>query len=145
MEQWGDRISQCLTEFLHDPQNGKMVNGCTPAEMWETRQPLRKLPDEARYLLATHSVRVKVRQEGIILSIRGKRLAFYNEGTGAMIGRDVFAYYNIEQPELLTVSDLERKTFFTVKNHTLPAMSATRKTNCQYCCIVRPGPPSNEP
>jgi hypothetical protein len=42
-------------------------------------------------------------------------------------GRDVFAYYNIEQPELLTVSDLDRQNFFTVKNHTLPAMSATRE------------------
>jgi hypothetical protein len=39
----------------------------------------------------------------------------------------VFAYYNIEQPELLTVSDLNRELFFTVKNHTLPAMSATKE------------------
>ncbi len=39
----------------------------------------------------------------------------------------MFAYYNIEQPDLLTVSDLNRENFFTVKNHTLPAMSATRE------------------
>ncbi|HEX3988393.1 MAG TPA: hypothetical protein VHZ30_03110 [Verrucomicrobiae bacterium] len=127
MEQWGGRISQCFTEYLADPQNGKMLDGATPAEMWAQRQPLKKLPDDARYVLATHRVRVKVRQEGIILTMRGKRLAFYNEHTGSMIGRDVFAYYNIEQPDLLTVSDLNRENFFTVKNHTLPAMSATRE------------------
>ncbi|HEX4119974.1 MAG TPA: hypothetical protein VH619_05040 [Verrucomicrobiae bacterium] len=126
-EQWRDRISQCLNEYLADPQNGKMLDGQTPAELWAKRQPLKKLPDDARYILATHRVRVKVRQEGIILKIRGKRLAFYNEQTGALIGRDVFAFYNLEQPDLLTVSNLDRTGFFTVKNHTLPAMSATKE------------------
>jgi hypothetical protein len=127
MEEWRCRVSECLGEYMHDPQNGKMLDGATPAEMWAQRQTLRKLPDDARYILATHRVRVKVRQEGIILKIRGKRLAFYNEQTGALIGRDVFAFYNIEQPDLLTVSDLNRQNFFTVKNHTLPAMSATKE------------------
>jgi hypothetical protein len=126
-EQWRDRISQCLNEYLEDPQNGKMLDGLTPAEMWAQRQPLRKLPDDARYILATHRVRVRIHQEGIILKIRGKRLAFYNEQTGKLIGREVYAYYNMEQPDLLSVSNLDRTEFFTVKNHTLPAMSATKE------------------
>jgi hypothetical protein len=125
-EQWSDRISQLLGQYMHDPQNGKMLDGLSPAEMWQQRDTPRKLPDEARYILATHRVRVAVRQEGIILTIRGKRLAFYSEETGKRIGRDVFAFYNIEQPDLLTVSDLNRQNFFTVKHHTLPAMSATK-------------------
>ncbi|HEY3856366.1 MAG TPA: hypothetical protein VGO67_18430 [Verrucomicrobiae bacterium] len=78
---------------------------------------------------AVHSgrVRVKVREEGIVLRIRGKRLAFFNEHTGPLIGREVFAFYNMEQPQLLTVSDLNRQNFFTVKSHILPAMSATKE------------------
>ncbi|HUD46661.1 MAG TPA: hypothetical protein VMR33_07515 [Candidatus Baltobacteraceae bacterium] len=44
-EEWSARIGQLLGEFMHDPQNGKMLDGLTPAEMWQQRQPLRKLPD----------------------------------------------------------------------------------------------------
>ncbi len=64
MEQWRDRISECLNEYLADPQNGKMLDSLSPAEMWAQRQPLRKLPDEARYILATHRVRRKSRAMG---------------------------------------------------------------------------------
>lgn len=130
MEQWSDTINELLRRFNADPQNGKMLNGKSPAEMWAegmNRKPLRKLPEDARYLLSTHKKRVKVRQEGIILDIGGVRRLYCNEHTGHLIGREVLAFYNIDFPESLTVSDLNRQNYFTVKSHILPAMSATKE------------------
>lgn len=128
--EWRDQVSKVLQEFAHDPQNGKMLEGSAPAEAWAAgirAAPLRQLPNEARYILSTHQKRVTVRQEGIVLTIRGKRLLYYNEHTGPLIGREVLAFYNLELPELLTVCDVKRQNYFSVGRVELPAMSATRE------------------
>jgi hypothetical protein len=129
MEEWNRRISAVLEEFAHDPQNGRMLLGQSPFEAWSdglNRRPLRKLPADARYILATHKKAVTVRQEGILLAPRGKPMLFCNEQTGQFIGRQVLAFWNIECPDLLTVSDMKRQNYFTVKRlPELPAMAAT--------------------
>ncbi|HOX58995.1 MAG TPA: hypothetical protein P5205_17695 [Candidatus Paceibacterota bacterium] len=128
--EWAARISAVLERYNHDPQNGEMLQGKSPAEAWAEgirNRPLRKLPDDARYILSTHRKEITVRQEGIILTIRGHRRIYFNEHTGRLIGQRVLAFYNLELPELLTVSDLDRKNYFTVRAVKLPAMSATRE------------------
>ena len=128
--EWRDRIAAVLGEFAHDPQNGKMLEGLSPAEAWAAEiphRPLKQLPTEARYVLATHRKKVTVRQEGIVLTIRGKRLLYYNEHTGPLIGQEVLAYYSLEMPELLTVCDMKHQNYFSVARVELPAMSATKE------------------
>jgi hypothetical protein len=130
MEQWADRITSTLTDYNQDPQNGKMLNGRSPAEAWGeaiARSPLRKLPDEARYILATHKQVVRVKPQGITLAIGNERLLYCNEDTGKLIGRDVLAFYNIDHPDLLTVSDMKREHYFSVPRIELPAMTATKE------------------
>jgi hypothetical protein len=128
--EWRDRITAVLGEFAHDPQNGKMLEGLAPAEAWAAEIPhhsLKQLPKEARYVLATHQKKVTVRQEGIVLTIRGKRLLYFNEHTGPLIGQEVLAFYSLEMPELLTVCDMNRQNYFSVARVELPAMSATKE------------------
>jgi hypothetical protein len=130
MADWTNRLDQIFGEFNADVQNGKMNPGCSPAEAWQAGlhwRPLRQLPAESRYLLATHCKRVRVRQEGIVLTVSKNRMLFCNEQTGKLIGQDVLAYYNLEFPGLLTVSDLTRQNYFTVKAISLPALSATKE------------------
>jgi len=128
--EWKDRISVVLNEFAHDPQNGKMLEGLAPAEAWVTeirQRPLRQLPIEVRYKLSTHHKIVTVRQEGIVLTIRGHRLLYYNNHTGPLIGQQVNALYNLEMPELLTVCDMKGQNYFSVARVELPAMNATKE------------------
>jgi hypothetical protein len=128
--QWAEQISGVLEAFSRDPQNGEMVKGQSPAEAWAVemyRRPLRRLPNEARYILSTHRKEVPVRQEGIVLTIRGQRRVYFNEHTGRLIGQRVLAFYNLEMPELLTVSDMNRNNYFSVQAVKLPAMTATRE------------------
>ncbi len=130
MEQWTARLDEIIGQYIRSPQNGKMLDGQSPAESWQAgldrRQP-RKLPDDARYLLATHQKQVKVHQHGIVLTIGGNKMLFCNERTGQLVGQQVLAFYNLDCPDLLTVSDLTRQNYFTVKAISLPAMSATKE------------------
>ncbi|MGO9203117.1 MAG: hypothetical protein ACLQM8_21565 [Limisphaerales bacterium] len=126
--EWAAKISAVLQEFSHEPQNGKMLQGRAPAEVWSEAlraRPLRKLADDSRFFLSTHKKTVTVHQEGIVLTIRGKRNLYYNERTGPLIGREVLAFYNLEMPDLLTVCDIKRQNYFSVGRVELPAMSAT--------------------
>jgi hypothetical protein len=130
MEQWTCRLGEILRRFEEEPQNGKMLPGRSPKEAWSeatNRRPLRKLADEARYILATHKTSVRVRQEGIVLTIRGKRRLYCGEETGSRIGREVLAFYSIERPDLLIVSDLDRQNYFTLRSVENPAMTPTRE------------------
>jgi hypothetical protein len=130
MEQWTARLDEIFGEYIQSPQNGKMLDGQSPAEAWQAglnRRPQRQLQDDARYLFSTHCQKIKVRQQGIVLTIGGNKLLYCNERTGQLIGRDALAFYNFDCPELLTVSDLNRQNYFTVKNISLPAMSATKE------------------
>lgn len=129
VKQWTARITSILEEFAHEPQNGKMLPGVSPAEMWEdglSKLPLRKLPDERRFLLGTHCEPRPVTQRGILIP-GVKDYLYANEETGNRIGEQVLAFYNVDHPQLLTVSDLTRQNYFTVKGIKLKAMSASNE------------------
>jgi hypothetical protein len=128
--EWRDKIAEVIEAFANDPQNGKMLQGQSPAEAWaaEIREhPLKMLATNARHILSTHRQKVTVKQAGISLTIRGKKYLYYNEHTGPLIGHEVFAHFNIEMPELLTVRSLDSQNFFSVRSVELPAMTATRE------------------
>ncbi len=127
MEQWREQLDRSLEAYMHEPQNGQMLRGASPAEIFAEHQPLRRLPDDARFLLSTHRVRAKVKSNGIGIEIRGQRRFYYSQELGPFTGREVFAWFNIEEPDLLTISDLEMKTFLTVKRQVLPAFDATKE------------------
>jgi hypothetical protein len=124
-DQWMQELDRTLDVFMHEPQTGDLLRGQTPAEAFQNHAPLRKLSDNERFLLSTHRVRASVKPDGLTITIRGKRRAFYNEELSRYMGREVYAWFNIEAPELLTVSDLEMKNHFSVRQHILPAFDAT--------------------
>jgi hypothetical protein len=140
--QWVKLIDKTAGEYNAEPQNGKMLDGISPDEMWARRPTLEKLPDDARFFAATHSVQTRVRQEGIVITIRGQRRCYYNEDTGRLIHRAVIAWYNVECPEVLTVSDPDCRTFFTAMYKPLPARTATKeqfeKVNALRSAHMRP-------
>lgn len=123
LAQWGKRIGEILGEFANEPQNGKRLQGRSPAEAFQVAlnvRPLRKLPDEARWILATHRQLVTVGNKGIILKGR----CYADEQLARYLGRQVWAFYNVECPELLTVCDLKRTEYVTVKANSAPRRTA---------------------
>jgi hypothetical protein len=117
MEQWRNRVSAILQEFADDPQNGKMLPGVSPAEAWwngiagkpgVADKPLRHLPDNARFTLASHKRPVNVTPQGIRFGVGRREYVFWGEALAPYINRQVLAFFNLECPELLTCANLDR-------------------------------------
>jgi hypothetical protein len=125
MSEWRKMIDQACMDYANEPQQGRMLDGISPFELWKQRQHLRQLPPAGRYILATHQTQTTIRQDGIWITIRGKRRNYYNEHTGHRIRRTILAFYNVEQPDLLTCCDLDKTNFFTAMHRELPAFDAT--------------------
>ena len=151
MEQWGKRIGEILQEFADDPQNGKMLPGVSPAEAWWNGiggkpgiadKPLRRLPDAARFLLATHKRVVNVTPKGIRFDIGKREFVFWGESLAPHVNRRLLGFFNLECPELLVCSDMNRQNYFAVKAVSAPAMTASRECltdlNRQRAAFMRP-------
>jgi hypothetical protein len=87
-EQWRGRVAAILQEFADDPQNGKMLPGVSPAEAWwngiggktgVADKPLRRLLEEARFLLATHKRPMHVTPQGIRFHIGKREWVYWGE------------------------------------------------------------------
>ncbi len=120
-------------EFRHEPQpKSKRLRGASPFQAWndgQDRRPLRKLPPEEAWLLATHKKPVKINGNGIVMEINGHRQSYVDLQLGEWYSRgvrDVLAFYNIEFPHLLHISDMKRKHFITIRHLSAPAMTAHR-------------------
>jgi len=126
-DQWTDRIFHFCEEYNNARNDGKMTRGLTPFQAWKHYQsdPLVKLPDEARYLLAHHKRPVLVGRNGITLRFGKQNFIYRNAETGKLRGKQVLAWFNPEMPELLAVTDMDRKNCFTVeRSEDVPAMEA---------------------
>jgi hypothetical protein len=126
---WQTRVEQIFDKRANDPQNGARNDGVTPVEHWQkgvTQNPLKGLPVDAQWILSTHRDVIRVTPKGILINYgRHERWTYAGETLSRFIGRDVLAHYHIDYPELLTVCDMKRTEYFTVKGVRLPATTAT--------------------
>ncbi|SPE61339.1 hypothetical protein SBV1_660001 [Verrucomicrobia bacterium] len=129
LEDLRSHLSTILQEFAEEPQNGARNPGRSPAEGWRegiNSKPLRKLPPEARWILATCRQLRPVNANGIVLTFnKHEKWTYADEGLGAFLGQQVWAHYHLDCPELLTVCDLKKTRFISVKGIRLPANSAS--------------------
>ncbi len=128
MSEWTARIQSHLEAYAKEPQNGRMLDGMSPAAMWRAgteNRPLRQLPEELSYVLDTHKKPVTVGPRGIVLQVGKEKLCYANERLAGMIGQNCLAFFHVDFPDLLHVTDMNRRNAFTVRAARLPAMSAT--------------------
>ena len=127
-EELHDRMHEIIEIVNNEPQCGKFCNGRSPREAYMEffgNEPLVKLGRTTRYLFADTIQKVKVGRNGITLR-RGKETFIYkSEDTGRLKGRFVLAWFSPENPEVLSVTDLNKKNPFTVERaQAVPAMDA---------------------
>ncbi len=121
-------FAEIVDQYNNDPQNGKYLDGRTPEEAYVEEfgdVPLVKLGRTTRYLLADTVEKVRVGRNGISI-VRGKdRFTYKNELTGRLKGKEVFAWFSPENPEVLCVTDLKKRNPFTVERaQSVPLMGA---------------------
>lgn len=130
LDQWIDKLEEICSRYNATRQDGKMTDGLSPDEAFQkfSRQddPVIKLPASCRYLLAHHKRPVKVTSNGITLRFGNQAYNYRNEETGRLRGQTVLAWFNPELPEILTVTDMNRESPFSVEqSRSVPAMDAT--------------------
>jgi hypothetical protein len=124
-----------ISGYVNDPQNGKRLPGVSPQEAWLNgiggkpgiaSRPLRKLPDNARHLLATHRRVVPVTGQGIRLRVGNQVRVFWDDDLIPYQHRHMPVAINLEEPEILHCLP-ENGEAFTLRERLLPSSTATRE------------------
>lgn len=118
-DQWCfQELPRILTEHNNHPGNGEMLNGASPAALWEPailKAPLKRLPDNARHLLASDSQEVQVRENQVRITIGTRNWVYTAREFGQLEGRWVEGRFNYEHPEFLSVFSLRGEFICTAK------------------------------
>jgi len=135
-EQWEQRLGEICAVYNANKQDGKMTGGNSPDDAFtkfEKRDdPPTKLPAGCRYLLSHHMRPLRVTSNGVTLHFGKQVYNYRNEQTGRVRGQQVLAFFNPELPELITITDLNRKNAFTVeRTQEVPAMDAPHELLAQ--------------
>jgi hypothetical protein len=128
-EQWVEALARLLDNYNAERQEGKLLKGLSPLEAWnrfQSAEGLVRLGDKARYLLANHKLKLRVRRDGITLRPSLGGGTYCNETTGRLAGQDVLVWCNPEELGHVAVTSLDRKQLFVVPRlEPMPAIDAT--------------------
>lgn len=134
IDRYVEEVLRAYDRLNNEPQNGKRLNGMSPAEAWKELSGGRAhwvVPDSLRYLLATEQSEVKVTSDGICLRIGNSRRYYYDsERLGSLLGERVIARWNQDLPDHVVVvhpkSDPQGLRPFIVKHaRELDALNAS--------------------
>jgi hypothetical protein len=136
-DQWRARLKEICSAYNAEVQNGKMTRGLSPEEAFlqfnPPGNPPVKYDARCRYLLSTHKKPVKVTPSGIVLPktwfddpFDGRLYA--NKATSHLVGQRVLVWFNPDTPELITVTDMNRKNPICVERNLADAMDESRES-----------------
>ena len=128
-EQWDARLGELCARYNAEPQQGKHTGGLSPEAALQKFQkpgdPTVRFDARCRYLLAHHKRPLRVTANGITLRFGKQTFNYRNARTGQLRGQMVLAWFNPDAPELLTVTDLDRRGAFCVeRSQAVPAIDA---------------------
>ena len=112
-----ERLHEICQIYNNERQEGKILQGRSPAEGYQDffTTPLLKLSAASRYMLASYRRPVTVTGEGITLRFHGKKYVYRNDITGRLEGQKLIAWFNPQEPDILSVTDLQEEIPFTVE------------------------------
>ena len=112
-DQYLDMLERSYERFNAEPQNGKRLQGLSPAEAWKEFSGGRAhhvVPDSLRYLLATEQSEVTVSREGVRVRIGGESRYFVeSDRIGSLIGEKVTVRWNQDFPDHAHRGDSSRR------------------------------------
>jgi len=135
--EWIERLTELVDRYNDEPQEGRYCDGLSPRQAYERhfgREPIVRLPDAARYLLANETRLLKVGRNGISFraGTAAEPFTYKSEQTGPLIGRHVKVFFNRESPAILGVQHPDSGEVFAVRRATyVPGMDADDETLAQ--------------
>lgn len=127
-DQWNTRLGQIIERYNQTPQQGKILSGLSPEAALEKFvnhvDPPVGLVAGARYLLApkeektvTPGGRRGDRGGGITFQVGKQIFRYFGPELAHLIGQRVIAWFDPENPEIMTVTDMDRQNPICVPQH----------------------------
>lgn len=125
LDQWNTRLGQLVEQFNTTPQQGKILAGLSPEAGFEKHldrdNPPMTFGAQLRYLLAHDKRRAIVSLNGITIRIGKQPFNYRGAEIAHLVGREVLAWFDPENPDVLTVTDLDRQNPICVARSNEPS------------------------
>ena len=118
-DEWETRLAGLIDRYNSSTQDGQTLNGLTPdaafEEFWPKANPPARMDASCWHLVAHFVKELPVTVNGISFTVGREKYVYRNERTGKDRGKTVLAWFDPECPELLCVTDLNRKNSYLVE------------------------------
>jgi hypothetical protein len=112
-EDWHRRFGEIVNQYNAAPQQGRILCGMSPdealAKLADTDDPPMQFSAGLRYLLAHDKRPAKVTLNGVTFQVGRQKFNYRGKEIAHLVGQDVLAWFDPENPETLTVTDMQRR------------------------------------
>ncbi|MEI7534120.1 MAG: hypothetical protein WCK57_07085 [Verrucomicrobiae bacterium] len=118
LDQWNRRIEELVNQYNAEPQQGHILAGMSPEQAFEKyisqENPPMQFPAGLRYLLANDKRLARVTLNGVTIQIGKVKFNYRGQEIAHMVGREVLAWFDPENPESITITALDHTNPITV-------------------------------
>ncbi len=111
LDQWNKRIGELVNRYNAEPQQGIICAGLSPDQAFKVHMnpcPPMQFSAGLRYLLAHDKRQARVTLNGVTIQVGKKKFNYRGQEIAHLVGRDVLAWFDPENPEIITVTNLDR-------------------------------------
>src|ERR1019366_9206408 len=126
-EDWHRRFGEIVNQYNAAPQQGRILCGMSPdealAKLADSDDPPMQFSAGLRYLLAHDKRPAKVTLNGVTFQVGRQKFNYRGKEIAHLVGQDVLAWFDPENPETLTVTDMQRRNPICVaRSHEVSAL-----------------------
>ena len=118
LDQWNRRIEELVERYNTEPQQGHILAGLSPDQAFEKYishdNPPMQFPAGLRYLLANDKRLARVTLNGITIQIGKVKFNYRGQQIAHLVGREVLAWFDPENPESITITETDHTNPITV-------------------------------
>jgi hypothetical protein len=111
LDQWNQRIGQLVNQYNTEPQQGHILAGLSPEQAFEAHMsecPPMQFKAGLRYLLAHDKRLAQVTTNGVTIQIGKTKFNYRGQEIAHLVGREVLAWFDPENPETIVVTNPDR-------------------------------------
>jgi hypothetical protein len=112
LDQWNRRTGQLVGQYNAEPQQGHILAGMSPEQAFEAHMNQNNPPMQfnaaLRYLLAHDKRLARVTLNGVTIQIGKQKFNYRGREIAHLVGREVLAWFDPENPETLVVTNQDR-------------------------------------
>ena len=112
LDQWNQRIGELVNQYNAEPQQGHILDGLSPDAAFEKymsrENPPMQFSAGLRYLLAHDKRLAQVSLNGVTVQIGKTKFNYRGQEIAHLVGREVLAWFDPENPETIVVTNPDR-------------------------------------